>query len=74
VLELRGDIVARRSVVVVNGQPRELQRWLFAALVRLVLEHERDPAAWRTHRELGIAKTPEVITRLRDALNPSPIT
>jgi CheY-like chemotaxis protein len=71
VLELRGEMVGARSVVRVNGKPRELQRQKFRVFLRLALEHRRDRDAWLTHHDLGIAKVPDVTKRIRDALNPA---
>jgi CheY-like chemotaxis protein len=69
-LELRGDLVGRRAIVLVNGQSRELQGRLFVVLLRLALQHEQDSNVWLSFHELGVAKAPDVPKRIRDALNP----
>jgi hypothetical protein len=51
-----------------NGRRVELQATLFVVLLKLALEHRRDPSAWHTHHDLGIGRTPSVPTRLREAL------
>ena len=70
-LEVRGKMVGKRSVVVVNGTPRDLPAQKFLVFLRLALEHRRDRDAWSTHHDLCIAKTPDVTKRIRDELNPA---
>jgi CheY-like chemotaxis protein len=67
-LAMGGETSGRRLVCAINGRRCELQAQHFLVLLRLALEHERDPEAWLTLHELGIARSPSVPGRIREAV------
>ena len=68
VLVIDGEKQGRRTGFLVNGKRRELQDGRFAVLLRLIAVHLRNPGAWSSRQELGIARSPEVPSRIRKEL------
>jgi CheY-like chemotaxis protein len=67
-IRVAAEMNGKQLVARVNGEPRELPPALFVLLARLALAHRRDPGAFPTHADLGVARTPHSVRRLRDAL------
>ena len=67
-LRLDGTQSKRRTRVTVSGATCDLQDAQFVFLLRVVAAGMNKRVEWATHHELGIARTPEVPSRLRAAL------
>lgn len=65
-LVLDGKQVGRRTGLLCRGQRRELQDARFLVLLRLALAHIRAPGSWLSRTELGIARSPEVPSRIAE--------
>ena len=67
-LVLDGTQSRKRTRVVVNGGSIDLQDAFFLFLLRVVVAGMQKRVEWATHHELGIARRPELPSRLRAAL------
>jgi DNA-binding response OmpR family regulator len=65
-----GARLAKRDEVFVNGVRCELQHGRFVLLVKLIDDHLRAKGSWSSRSVLGIVRSPEAPSRLRDALAP----
>jgi DNA-binding response OmpR family regulator len=67
-LSLDGTMIARRTLVRVNGKPREIADRYFVLVFRLALGRLRDADAWWERSELGIGRTREDASRAQKEL------
>ncbi len=66
-LAIDGTRVGRRTAVHAGAARRELPDARFILLLRLIDAHLRTPGAWSTRQELGIGRSPEIPSRIREA-------
>lgn len=67
-LSLDGVQAKRRTAITVEAKQVALQDAHFAFLLRLVVASQREPGAWSSRHDLGVGRTPETPSRLRQAL------
>ena len=66
-IDIDGGFTKRRFHVHVNRALREIQRQRFIFFLRLVAAHFLKPGSYSGRRELGIARSQEIPTRIREA-------
>jgi CheY-like chemotaxis protein len=70
VLAIDGKITkAGRTEIVINGARREMQDARFAVLLRCLVARERSPEAWSSREALGIARSRNATTYIREAFD-----
>jgi hypothetical protein len=70
-LDIDGRYTKWRWHVQVNGLLAELQHARFVFLVRAIAMRIKRPEAWSSKSELGIARSPEVPSRIQEAFAPA---